>query len=125
MLYILLGSKDEDVFFGLSPCPRVEPPPPIPAITLILPPLLLCAENEDDELVGTIACVEGSLLLLLVFSCDIEVIRLRSFVFIDGLVSLLFRIMLLTTWLVARFVVDVVREDEENDFAWCSLSNCC
>jgi len=70
---MLLGSKDEEVFLGLSLGPIREP---APAITLI-PLLLLCTGNEDEEHVGTAGC-EGSLLLLVFV--DKEVIRLRSLV---------------------------------------------
>lgn len=83
MLYILFGNKDDDVFFGLSLGPTEEP---VPAITLILPPLDLYAENEDDEQVGTIACVDSLLIFVL---RDKEVIRLRSFVLIGVLLSVL------------------------------------
>lgn len=84
MLYILLGSKDEEVFFGLSLGPIDEPVPAL--ILILLAPLLCVVKNEDDEhLLGTIACW-GSLLLLLVF-IDKEVIRLRSFVLMVVLLS--------------------------------------
>lgn len=99
-MYILLGNRDEEVFFGLSLGPKVEP---APVITLTPLPLLFTLwaklANEDDVFVGAILS-EGSLLIFVLADKAKEVILLRSFAMIGVLLSLIRLLLLLLLMLI-------------------------